>query len=130
MSPELDDKLAAAFPNLYRDRHGNPRETLMCFGFDHSDGWFQILWDLSRGLEAIIMELPEEERPKYRAAQVKEKFGGLRFYMTATTHPMERLINIAEYASSKTCEACGKPGRTRGNGWVMTICDECERDKP
>jgi CRISPR/Cas system-associated protein Cas10 (large subunit of type III CRISPR-Cas system) len=37
-------------------------------------------------------------------------------------------IDDAEYESSKTCEICGKPGKRRGGGWIVTLCDEC--DKP
>ena len=23
------------------------------------------------------------------------------------------------------CEYCGKPGKTRGKGWIYTLCDDC-----
>ncbi len=39
--------------------------------------------------------------------QVKEKFGGLRFYVGSAPEWLYDLIHIAEWASIKTCEDCG-----------------------
>jgi hypothetical protein len=124
MKPELDEKLVKEFPNLYRDRYGDKMETCMVYGFP-SDGWFDIIYNLSAKLEKLIMEIPEDERAYYKASQVKEKFGGLRFYMTASTPDMEKLIEEAEELSLKTCETCGKSGSLRSfGGWLVTLCDE------
>jgi ribosomal protein S14 len=62
-----------------------------------------------------------------RASQVKEKFGTLRFYMTFETDEMSTIINKAESQSSKTCEACGRPGKIRGKYWLSTRCLRCWR---
>lgn len=123
MKKELDNQLVKEFPNLYRDRYGDKRETCMVWGFP-SDGWFQIIYDLSSKLEKLILEISEEKRASYKASQVKEKFGGLRFYMRASTPEMEALIDEAETLSLKTCEECGKPGVLRSGGWLLTLCDE------
>jgi hypothetical protein len=50
MNKELDAKLVADYPELYRNRFGNMRETLMCWGFDCGDGWYQIIDTLSYAL--------------------------------------------------------------------------------
>ena len=43
---------------------------------------------------------------------------------------MSKAISEAEDKSAETCENCGKPGKVRGQGWVVCRCDECyERDK-
>jgi predicted HicB family RNase H-like nuclease len=60
-----------------------------------------------------------------RAAQVKEKFGGLRFYMTSGTDEIYNLISEAEAKSRETCEECGKPGEERSMPWIRTLCDSC-----
>jgi hypothetical protein len=65
--------------------------------------------------------------PHPRASQIKEKFGGLRFYMTHATDKMYDLINEAERKSYTTCEVCGAPGEERGGGWIRTLCDECNK---
>lgn len=66
--------------------------------------------------------------------QVKEKFGGLRFYWRApddweTNDFYERvttLVNEAEKRSYKICEVCGTEEnvKTRSYGWIVTQCDK------
>ena len=128
MREELDRKLCEAFPNLYRDRNESMMVTCMYWGFEHGDGWFQIIWDLSEALEKEILALPEDQRSQCRAMQVKEKYGTLRYYMTSGTNKMYDLINEAELKSETTCEVCGSPGKIRGRGWVYTACDEHTKD--
>lgn len=57
--------------------------------------------------------------------QVKEKFGGLRFYMSATTEAIHDTIARAAEKSFHSCEDCGRPGKLRRRrGWLATLCDE------
>ena len=63
-----------------------------------------------------------------RAAQVKEKFGTLRFYMTRYTDEIRELISSAETLSSVTCEECGSPGEEKGGGWIRTLCNPCAKE--
>ena len=66
----------------------------------------------------------EEEAAKVPVAvQIKEKFGGLRFYVQAATDKHYQYINFAESMSYRTCEECGNPGKTYTDGWHMTLCD-------
>ena len=130
MNKGLDNKLCEECPNLYRDRRASIQVSAMPFGFDAMNGWFDIIYDLSVKLEKLILDLPEEKRASYRAVQVKEKFGTLRFYMSAETDEMEDAIREAERLSAITCEYCGKPGSLRTKGWLFTLCDDCDRDRP
>jgi hypothetical protein len=57
------------------------------------------------------------------AVQVKEKFGGLRFYVQAATDKHYQYISFAESMSYRTCEECGAPGKTYTDGWHTTLCD-------
>ena len=57
------------------------------------------------------------------ASQVKEKFGGLRFYVQAATDKHYSYISFAESMSYRTCEECGAAGKTYTDGWHMTLCD-------
>jgi hypothetical protein len=129
MNRKLDELLCQEFPLLYADRHADMRTTCMCWGFDVGDGWFSIILGLSRRLEELISALPEGERGGYRASQVKEKFGGLRFYMTGQTDEMDTLIDAAEDASLVTCERCGQPGKPRNSGWIRTLCEKCDLER-
>lgn len=61
MSPDLDARLCADFPQLYSVCHGDRRGPVSHFGFETDDGWFQIIQDLSASLEAIIEGRPAGE---------------------------------------------------------------------
>ena len=83
------------------------------------------------GIKTVTQEAINEAKAKLDeetlkvpvAAQVKEKFGGLRFYVNATTDKHHNYISFAESMSYRTCEECGAPGKTYTDGWHMTLCD-------
>ncbi len=67
----------------------------------------------------------EEEAEKVPvAAQVKEKFGGLRFYVDRASDKHYAYITFAESMSYHTCEECGAEGKYYGIGWHRTLCDK------
>jgi hypothetical protein len=99
----------------------------MCWGFPE-DGWYTIIRSLSEKLETMIIELPSDQVLLYRAEQVKEKFGQLRFYMTAQTEEMTKVIREAEVASANACELCGSSAtQLNHHGWIVTRCVACVR---
>lgn len=67
--------------------------------------------------------------------QIKEKFGGLRFYYSGGDEYISGLVDMAESWAGHTCETCGNSGKRRGGGWIRTLCDvhedeynkECQR---
>ena len=61
--------------------------------------------------------------PYITASQVKEKFGGLRFYTNGYNEAVSAMISMAESMSYRTCEVCGNPGRSNNYGWISTLCD-------
>ena len=60
------------------------------------------------------------------ASQVKEKFGGLRFYVDRATKEHHEVIDFAERMSYHICEECGsmKDVQTWEMGWLTTLCKE------
>lgn len=58
------------------------------------------------------------------AIQVKEKFGGLRFYYSGGDDYIDGVVAMAESMSYRTCEECGVPGTTTQGGWIRTLCEE------
>lgn len=230
MRQELTDKLVTKYPLLYQDRNASLHVSLMAFGFEVGDGWYDLIDTLSSKLEPLIQQYIKDNDPvicsfccckkeahfahlskkpgkclsvlkrkkiqiprinipwnvipiviktpidswkrqfnykiylwgsnvmspinkminvcnkvltyffhdyvqcsceKYeaffpRAAQVKEKFAGLRFYMTSETEEMSKLIDKAEAASYKICDRCGGPGETlRAGMWLHASCETC-----
>ena len=129
MNNENDTKLCKDFPLLYIDRNASAMVTCMCWGFSCGDGWFDIIYSASTKLEPLIRDwLEANPTADYspRASQVKEKYGTLRFYMTASSKEMDAIISDACRASRVTCEECGQPGETRNEGyWLYVRCDKC-----
>lgn len=128
MSPENTKHLYKKYPILYKGRTKPITESLMAFGFECGDGWFNLIDQLSAKLEVIS----NEATSPVEATQVKEKFASLRFYVGGV--PPEKadeiwgLISLAEKKSAITCEDCGKPGEVRGTGWVYCRCDDCWKE--
>lgn len=60
--------------------------------------------------------------------QIKEKFGGLRFYTNGGDQYVSGLIGMAESWAAQTCERCGETGTRRLGGWVRTLCDKHEAE--
>lgn len=148
MRSELDQRLCDRYPLIFRDRNADMRVTAMCWGFDHGDGWYDIIDQLCQGIQNHIDWSQEchdrdvtwneqhahEARPvtdvvpQVVATQIKEKFGTLRFYYTGGDDVIEGMVSMAEAMSSRVCETCGAPGSLRGRGWFYTACDQHARD--
>jgi len=58
--------------------------------------------------------------------QVKEKLGGLRFYVYSPSKGVRQLIWAVEKHSYCVCERCGEQGKLREDrNWLKTLCDSC-----
>jgi hypothetical protein len=67
----------------------------------------------------------KEQLDSITAVQVKEKFGGLRFYVSATDEYMNGAIFMAEKMSHYICDVCGEFGTTKQiGGWYVTVCQK------
>lgn len=64
----------------------------------------------------------------YRIMQIKEKFGGLRWYAYGDTEDTLRIKRKYEAISEHTCIVCGKDATYRSTGWVCPFCDEHKPD--
>ena len=65
----------------------------------------------------------------YRVAQVKEKYGGLRWYdegaPSSIWRELQDIINKYEKLSYHTCICCGHPATKISKGWISPFCDNC-----
>lgn len=84
--------------------------------FSVSEGWYDLI-------KCLIDELIALGWDK-KILQVKEKFGGLRFYPETFPDGGHEVCQKYESLSFKTCEKCGNEGQLRSGGWVQTLCDE------
>jgi hypothetical protein len=108
------------------EQHMSP----MKFGIECMVGWY----DLIDNLCSDIMKICKEENLNIPiVSQVKEKFGGLRFYIDLPddkdySNIYDRIVE-AERASYAICELCGSTeniGMT--TGWIQVICKKCYDD--
>ena len=121
MHKELEQKLVEQWPSWF-NTEGDIRYTLMPQGFTHGDGWFEIIWRLCADLEPLVAEFEQETGSQFEVLQVKEKFGGLRFYVNCRRNDAIRQRILAAIEESfHTCEICGQPGKLRENGLII-IC--------
>ena len=86
-------------------------------------------WDKEQAQETMEtgVTIPEEV-PQVVVAQVKEKFGTLRFYYDGGDDVIDGMVRIAESMSGVTCEDCGDVGNRRDGGWIRTLCDHHEAE--
>lgn len=57
------------------------------------------------------------------AVQVKEKFGGLRFYIDGGDDEINAMIDVMCEMSYRICEDTGNPGKVRSGAWIRTLSD-------
>ena len=96
------------------------------FNIECGKGWFDLLKPIFEYIESYNKD--DSNKEKIEVLQVKEKFGGLRFYTNFQTNELYRLIEEAELKADNTCELCGstdKVGKTLG--WITTCCEECAK---
>ncbi len=97
----------------------------MCWGFEHGDGWYNIIDSLCANIQNHIDWQTKQGKTVSQvvATQVKEKFGTLRFYYNGGDDVIDGMVRMAESMSAVTCEECGAPGTTGGQGWITTRCE-------
>jgi hypothetical protein len=100
---DWQDQLIKKYPKIF------PKT----FYFECGEGWYELL-DNACGLiqSHIDYEISKNkdidaEAFQVIATQVKEKFGGLRFYVNHSDKYITGVINFAESMSYNICEVCG-----------------------
>lgn len=125
MTKEITEKFFKRFDFFHPEKPMT--EALMCFGFECGDGWQYILWRLCEQIEVELAK-DYELKQQFEVVQVKEKFGGLRFYTNVGNDAIYDLISKAEDESYGTCEVCGEPATLiENNRWYKTICEICNK---
>lgn len=96
------------------------KHTKAVVGFECGRGWTDLLDATFTWLNEIA---PDRD---WSPSQIKEKFGGLRFYWYGDLPDLgDEIIEAAEHASCHLCEVCGEPGALQSDhGWWSTRCRE------
>lgn len=120
MREELEQQLVTKFPALFGDRNKPPTETLICFGCECDDGWFDLIYTACHVIQNHMEYKPET--PPFRFSQIKEKFGGLRLYNYGGDNYTQAVCTTAETMSYKICEITGDRGKLCSTGsWLRTL---------
>jgi hypothetical protein len=98
-------------------KHGVKYDTFMGYV---GEGWLPLIDELMTKIIALGWDKDLH--------QVKEKYAGLRFYIGSATEEIHDIISEYERKSLKTCEQCGEPGKVVGTGWLLTLCEECDKE--
>ena len=130
MTKELQDKLFNKYPKIFRQKDLSKQETCMCWGIECGDGLYWLIDQLCSNLQFNTDKnnsgANEGNYPQIEATQVKEKFGGLCFYVQSATDKQYAMISFAQNLSYDICHKCGTTkhvGHTQG--WIYTECKDC-----
>lgn len=120
---EFRDRIVEEYPNAFEEDKS--------FWASAGNGWFGIIEDIIKKAHELDLTI--------NIRQVKEKFGGLRFYYEVVdeeyddnnTEELAELVREKEDESFETCEQCGTKENveTKGDSWIKTLCPTCREAK-
>jgi hypothetical protein len=79
MTPELDAKLCSTYPKMFANRYGDMKTTAMCWGFEHGNGWYNIINTLCANIQHHIdwHNKQRDQAVKYNEMIVEAGYGNL-----------------------------------------------------
>lgn len=92
------------------------------FRFMRSNDFYKGWWPILDKALALIEDIRQDGQ-QVDILQVKEKFGGLRIYVSDLSQEEDDSLQNIVDESLKTCQICGQPGKLRAGGWWLTLCD-------
>lgn len=122
----FEKRITEKYPDMFKNPYG---------GIGVGEGWWPIVESLCSNIQHHINSRKKQnewcvkngkevdpEVPQVEVAQIKEKFGGLRFYYDGGDQVIRGMVTMAEAWASASCEVCGAPGESGGKGWIKTLC--------
>jgi hypothetical protein len=118
-------RMEERFPKMFSQPYGGfavgagwwPIIESLCANIQHHTDW----WNTNRQDRPVVEQVVVE--------QIKEKFGGLRFYYQGGDDNVTGMVRMAEAWADHSCEECGAPGTRRSGGWIKTLCDKHEEER-
>jgi hypothetical protein len=110
---DMEMLLLERFPVLFRQ---------LRFGVECAEGWYDLIWECSKELEAL--------HPEIEYVQIKEKFAALRVYLICPQEIRPKANEIIDEYCDKSGDICERCGTTENvslhmGGWNTTLCDAC-----
>lgn len=121
----FEQRLKEKYPKMFSRPYG---------GVAVGAGWWPIIESLCANIQHYTdwQNKNHEKRPvvpQVVVSQIKEKFGGLRFYYDGGDDEISGMVRMAESWADHSCEECGAPGKSRNGGWIKTLCDKHEEER-
>ncbi len=133
---EFAKRMEETYPKMFSEPYG---------GFCIGEGWWPIIESLCKQIQSHIdwtnerhaalkkdnqynLKIPKKVK-QVKVGQIKEKFGGLRFYYEGGDEKICGMVRMAESWAANTCETCGDRGKSRSGGWIKTLCDKHENER-
>jgi len=112
MNSHKTNELYKKFPHLYRERSAPLASSKMGWGFQCEDGWYKIIYEMSRRIQKISSE--GEFAPAITEISKAEN-GTLLVEARNLSPPIADIITAAREQSRLTCELCSySPAFYRG----------------
>ena len=126
MDKEKTNQLYERFSHLYRERRAPLDSSKMGWGFQCEDGWYKILYDMSKKIDKISSE--GDFAPAITEV-ARNKDGTLHVEARNTSPPVADIIVAAREQSRLTCEYCSySPAHARASGRQTAghiVCGRC-----
>ena len=103
MDKQKTDQLYERFSHLYRERSAPLESSMMGWGFQCEDGWYKILYDMSKKIDKISKG--GEFAPAISQVS-KHEDGTLYVAVSNITPPVADIVTRATEQSRLTCELC------------------------
>jgi hypothetical protein len=115
-------RMEETYPKMFEGKYG---------GFAIGKGWYPILETLCANIQSHIdwRVKQGQDIAQVEVNQIKEKFGGLRFYYSGGDDEISGMVRMAEAWADIACEECGAAGKRRSGGWIRTLCDHHEAER-
>jgi hypothetical protein len=123
------EEIIAKYPKIFKPYNGNPNNVNW---HGVPSGWLSTIDKLCACIQHYIdFHVSYTKDGQYKpdqvtCSQMKEKFGGLRFYTDGHDEVIEGMISMAEHLCDYTCQDCGSEedlGIT--TGWITVLCRSC-----
>jgi hypothetical protein len=119
---EFSKRMEETYPKMFAQPYG---------GFAVSTGWWPIIENLCANIQSHIdWRIKQgQDIAQVEVNQIKEKFGGLRFYYSGGDDEISGMVRMAEAWADVACEECGAAGKRRSGGWIRTLCNHHEAER-
>lgn len=116
----FEKRLTEKYPKMFSQPYG---------GIAVGPGWWPIIENLCATIQGHIdwWNKNHDKHPVVEqvvVAQIKEKFGELRFYYDGGDDRVYGMVRMAENWAAHTCEDCGNKATKKTTGWIKTVCDQ------